>query len=534
MKRQIVVALSLLISGPLYAFVPVVAPSFTPSLQGGCFNPYGDEAIKARGKSFFSVRSPFGFNSPEFLAGFNFDRLDAAGKECRNGALQIVGLGGRSTDCCDLAKYFTPNGKQTLHIVEDDAVFGTDIIATQLGIYTVNEIYNGTPATLTGPGFESYVSFCPRYTFGGVGLSYKQEFAQTCDGRAFWFLISAPVLHVKTNMHLTERVVSDGGGVDAAIPGAVANATEAFSQDAWKFGKIFACNNGKTALGDLNVVVGYKALAREEYEMDTYVGLVAPTGNKVRGREMFEPIIGSNHHWGLIIGSTVNALLWESDCGRFDFAINTNGQYMFEACEVRSFDLKNKPWSRYMQVYANRAQAEQAAALPANDPVSVGLHTPGINIFTKSLRINPGYSLTSNSAFIYTKGCRQYELGYNFYARQAEHAELACPWKQTAALKSLVGNGRTDSVQLISNAYDFQNEVFVANYEQNVIRIEDLDLSVTEHPAVISSTIYANATHRFEHCNYPSFLGLGGSYEFSGDNTTMNRWMIWAKGGISF
>ncbi len=496
-----------------------------------CFNPEGNLEVKALSKSFFSVRPPFQLNSPEFLAGWWYDRLDAKGKECRNGTLQLVGLGGKSTDAYNLARYFTFNNSSVLHIVEQSGIPATDILSEQVDIYSVD----GT--------FESFLALKPRYSFGGLGISYRQEFAQRSDGRAFWFLASAPIINIKTGMHLEETIINDGGGVNPAVPGAVPNAVEAFSQTAFDFGKILCENKTKTGLGDLTLLLGYKTIAHEDYSMNGYIGMIAPTGSRVKSKEMFEAVVGNNHHFGALLGSSASVSLWECENGScLDFEFSAHGQFLFKRHEVRSFDLKNKPWSRYMQMYANVAAAE--AAFAADDLYSNT--TPGINILTQPVQVYPGFSSTSNTAVVFTScdGNKQFELGYNFYARQSEYVELACPWQVGPALKSLLGlGGATDSVQQIGNNYGGNNVVnpdgapavfSVADYNSTQIQVTDLDLLSATHPAIISNTVYANVTYRCDAHEYPRFIALGGSYEFEEDNTTLNRWTIWLKGGISF
>ncbi len=521
----------------LLLVAPIIAPQTVDSMVQ-CINPEGNREVKALGKSFFSVRPSFQLNSPEFLAGWWYDRMDAKGKECRNGSLQLVALGGKSTDSYDLARYFTFNNSSTLHISEADGIVlnnpipDVDILANQIGVYTKNG------------NFESELSFHPRYSFGGLGISYRQEFAQRSDGRAFWFLASAPILHVKTGMHICENVINDGGGVlTADIPAGVVvypNATEAFAQPTFEYGKIVAENKARWGLGDVTLLIGYKTVAHDDYDMNGYIGALVPTGTHVKAREMFESIVGNNHHAGLILGSSSHVTLWSCENGaRLDFEFNSNGQYLFKSKEVRSIDLKNKPWSRYMQMYASAADA--IPAYTADNPL-LNI-TPGINILTKEVNVYPGFSTTSNTAVTYTTSCgsKQLELGYNFYARQAEYVELACPWKVGPALKGLHPGGSTDSVQQIGDNFNALNAVnatggafSTAEYNSTEIKVTDLDMLSASHPAIISNTLYANASYRCNEHEYPRFVSAGGSYEFTEDNTTLNRWTIWLKGGISF
>jgi len=72
-------------------------------------------------------------------------------------------------------------------------------------------------------------------------------------------------------------------------------------------------------------------------------------------------------------------------------------------------------------------------------------------------------------------------------------------------------------------------------YDRGIISQNDLDLSSAAHPCVISHTVYGAAGYYWDNLCFPIMIGLGGSYEFSGRmNTSLDRWLIWGKFGISF
>lgn len=187
-----------------------------------------------------------------------------------------------------------------------------------------------------------------------------------------------------------------------------------------------------------------------------------------------------------------------------------------------------------MQFYANADQA-LLAANPPDFTTGLILHTPGINILTQDLRVKPGFLRDFNIAVAYDRCAWQGEVGYNFYARQAECVELNCPFIETAALKDLRGFGQTSKLIQINSIFpDTAVPSAVDEYENNIVRTEDLCLDSAAHPAVVSHTIYGSLGRRWDERNYPVFAGIGGQYEVGPDNTTMNRWMIWGKAGISF
>ena len=63
-------------------------------------------------------------------------------------------------------------------------------------------------------------------------------------------------------------------------------------------------------------------------------------------------------------------------------------RYLFNRSEMRSFDLYDRQWSRYMPVFATQAAA-------AADTV-----TPGINTFTQKMKVQPGLQFDVNWGFV--------------------------------------------------------------------------------------------------------------------------------------
>jgi len=360
-----------------------------------------------------------------------------------------------------------------------------------------------------------------------------------------------------------KETITDGEDatfIDTDLPH---NMTEALRQSSWCYGKIIddccttncnptCCDNSKncmekTAVADIEAKIGYEWFNTESCFFESYVGALIPTGNCPKATYMFEPVVGHNKHAGVFIGSTSIVEVWHSDCtdSEIDFVTDGYGLYLFGKCERRPFDLKYRPWSRYMQVYANKAQAEEAEALAqaGNINEALMLHTPGINVFTKDLYVEPRFVAISNFAIFANYKAWQTEVGYNFYARAAECVELNSCWDKEVALKAIFPadinhGGYTNPVQTIGTSFattfPSNQPMTVVNYDQNIITASDLDLESAAHPAVFTHTVYGALSYRWDDYKYPWFLGIGGSYEYSDENTGLTRWMGWAKAGVSF
>jgi len=493
-------------------------------------------------KSFFSVRPLYQTASPERVALFH-DRLHAR-EDGKNGVLQVEVFGSKTTNSSKLAAYFGPFCKARYTVTSSikDALRATgsnpvlpenrDIVAEFFNIYL--DSGNLTVNDYIIPGvYEGSFCFEPEQTVIGCGLTWRQALLQMCDCNWLWLELSTPLTHVKNCMGLHEIVNSTGEPLTLDNP---TNMTQAFRQSSWMFGRIDpCCKNSETGFADLEVKIGYEWLRSDCCFLEGYLGVLIPTGNRVTSRLLFEPIVGHRHHTGVMTGLSGIFDWWgscENDCYA-RFAVDWNSLYLFEANETRSFDLVNRPWSRYMPVYINKEQAEQAFDLKDESLDSIFLHTPGINVFTKPMCVKPRFTHTFNGALLFNCKCAQAEIGYNMYARSAECVRLACCWEEGPALKAIDGVGRTSEVARIN-----QPLAGVTNsdrdYDDSIIKECDLDLQSAAHPGVLTHTIYGSVGYNFETCCYPAFAGVGFSYEFADDNAGLERWVAWVKGGLSF
>lgn len=500
----------------------------SPALIGGCSSC--DYQFSSHSYVFFQPQ--FHSASPELVSGFRHERVIAA-EDGKHGAFQIALFGGKTTNSDDLATYLMPFSALTLTVGEQAAVSADDLTpnlyAPNFGIKTVS----GT--------FLSKISMDPVQSTVGVGLNYRQSFWHNPEkGRGFWFEIIAPITHVKNTLNFYERVLDEGGGTAAPAGGMtfVGNMEEAFHQESWTAGKIDGSQT-KTKLADMEVKLGYEWLDNAPCHLETYIGVLLPFGNTPNAEYLFEPVAGFGKHFGILFGSALGIEIWSSDDNERSLRVEqaTHSQYLFSRTQTRSFDLKYKPWSRYLPVYENQQEAQQAATIG-----SVYLSTPGINMFTRELDVKPGYSLNTNTALVYYHKQYHMEVGYNFFARQAECLELACEWNKEVALQHVIGAGNTTTVRDITGNFyltDIGNThntaIPLANYLQATIVEQDLDLNSAAVPSQLVNTVYGTLGKRWDNCRCPKFVDFGASYMFAhNNNATPCRWTIWGKAGISF
>ncbi len=471
------------------------------------------------GKSYLATRPHFQSASPEMVSAFRYDFIHS-GKDGIGGALQIVPLGSRSTRSSDLARYFMPFCNETVNVHEEDQDYPrNNLLAAHFNIFTKNS------------DFQSAVTIAPRQTVGGFGIQLRQDFAwNKKNNSGFWFSVSAPLIHVRNELNFCEKIINDGGGVDTdQDANAVANMTQAFMQSDWKYGKISCDALTETKIADIEIKLGMEWLQYDPCHLEGYISFLIPTGTRPTAEFIFEPVVGHGRHFGIGFGSTAGIQIYASadNNKRVNFEWAHHSHYLFKKTQKRSFDLKGKVWSRYIETYANQ---EQAALANANNDVN--LATPGINIFTQDVEVTPGFAHNMNTALVLQADGFRGEVGYNLYCRQAECIQLTCPWEEGPALKHALGEGQTNDARDMTGNTKIEQDTptTFANYDQSLIKEEDLDLSAAATPCLISNTVYGFLGYTWDQRVYPSLLGAGTSYEFStSDNAVLNRWTVWGK-----
>ena len=414
----------------------------------------------------------------------------------------------------------------------------------------------------TAVAFNSTIAPTLKITQGGAAISYRYQFSD--DPTGFFLKGSTAVQCVRSQWNWNENVVTAAlatdstawvtGGFPAGDTTQPANLTQAFAQKAWNYGQV----NGAqkiTRLADIELLAGYEFINEPTHHTNAYIGLVIPTGNKAKGVYLAEPMVGNGGHFGLMYGGTLEIQMSHDE----DFAVTTridgNFRYLFQNTQMRALDLKDKPWSRYMMVWADYAAFATASTTPASEYS----FTPGINQFTQSVKVTPGSQLRINSAIMLESAHFKGELGCGMMSRQSEKVKLANAWAAgTVALAASnadgINNNCTASVnpgrtifnnnvldQIAPAAASFATGNTVGNviitqaeYVANCVAQTDLNLDSAASPASLSYIPYLALGYAWGEDATPGFVNVGGSYEFTLQNTITNQWQVWAKLGFSF
>ena len=483
------------------------------------------------------------------------DQAHENGRALKRRTVQIALFGGKSGKKQDLRDYFLYNGNNGLRMAETPTLQGgaannavgnsQELIGSDFNIQTTN----GAQA--------STININPYQTVSGAAISLRVPVLDRC-----WASLDVPVVHVKNNLDFTETftpgpisgLLAGGVGFISPLTGAattpVATMTQAFNQLGMLYGKISGAQT-KTAIADMTLKFGYDFVDHTDFYLSGYAGMVFPTGNRPQAEYMFEAIVGNNHHFGLNGGMYGQVSFENFGHNNLWLGWSMEGEYLFQNTQKRSFDLKGRPWSRYMQVFQNEGmrQAEITSGGAIGNPIVAPFRTWGINSFTQDVKVHAGYNGSFNFNVNYVGDAWHTGLGLNTYLRQAENISLKTAWNnqsvQVAALPiynkaayaagaAATIAGATDTLRSIGIAGQ-PDEMFIGNGAVPVyVQESDIDLGSAAHPAAYSQTVYATAGYYRTSDHYPQNFELGSSYEFGSCNTALNRWTIWTKLQITF
>ncbi len=488
----------------------------------------GDDVF---GQTFFTIRPEYQTPFPEKTSLVRDRTL--ARCEGIEGSLEVVLFGGLSAKSSDLMKYFAPFPKTQL-IVDSLPPEGgqtdidRDINPVHFGIhYTANGQFDGAPAR-----YRTTMQIRPKRSVFGLGITYKQYIGKCDNPCKKWFMeLSGPILYVRNKVHLTEfdtivsgfPVEGSAATLAQAFTGAIPIFTTPTNEDTpMLYGKINdASNNGMRNVGfDVEIKFGADTVMTDCFSFNGYFGLHVPGSRRPNGEYLFEAIAGFNQHFGFLLGGATSVTMWQ-ECDRsLTWEIESTSHYFVHNVQTRSFDLKYRAWSRYMLVRDQN-----------------GVIVPGINVFTRSMKVSPRFSFDVNTGIVYNiDGKFQGEVGYNLYALQGERVRLIDRFPTGLATVGFNNATLYPDPNFITRKSD------IGDNNQNIpapgqpgalpnetIEEDNLNLLSAAHPGALSNLVYFSMGYQWDTLKFPLAAALGASYEISGKNTALTRWLIWGK-----
>ncbi len=307
--------------------------------------------------------------------------------------------------------------------------------------------------------FESTVCVTPRIQNFLVDLNYYIGLDWLWSG--MYMMVQAPLTWTKWSLNARESIINEGvNSFDAGYftPGELSRGAllDSFLEFAaggnpgvinqiiipgdpaqefnvelrpLQFAKIRKSET-KTTISELRYYLGWNFLLCEDYHLGVNVQASAPTGNRPDAEYLFEAQNGNGKHgeFGFGINGHYTFCRSEDEEVAWTFEANLDVSHLFKTRQRRTFDLKDKPLSRYM--LAERMGSEILFGLEGDGVTPsaqfTNVLTPVANITTFNLDVSVGAQVDFLAFFYRDCGNSRWDFGYNLWTRSCEKFERHC------------------------------------------------------------------------------------------------------------
>lgn len=450
------------------------------------------------------------------------------------GAVQATAFYQESTNKTDLGKYFGIYNWLTAQQRIQDFIQVKDD-ATNSPLLPKNIIHD--PNNTVTEMLHVKGTFRPKQTSYGVRLDFNQKLDKLARG--LYFKVTAPIVKVKNDMGITYS----GGTLTQTVPGLdvkksladfLAGGVATTTQDALTHAKI-AGSDSTTGVADVDVALGYNFLYEDTKHVGAKVCLTIPTGGSPDGVKLFEARVGNNGHWALGLGVDGKFELWKDDNKSLDLGFAFNYKYLFNATEKRTLDFK------FSDSISDTALAGKHVMYGhyrlAGKRASSKLF-PLANVLTQDVGVEPGSQVEGLVDFAFNCGNFTFDLGYNFYAREAENVSVKSWSNGTYAMVRTTAPIPYDTSG-VENFFDPTDPVYAYDGTSDTVQVpihrDHLMPETAASPVYVTHKIFTGFGYAWNKWNYPVMAGVGGSWEFvQGSNAALDGWALWAKLGLRF
>lgn len=424
-------------------------------------------------------------------------------------AFQLFGFYQTSHSTTDAIKYFLMNRKTHLQVRGDDApdYFNRDIRAEWLGIN--NSHFSGS---MTIDPKQKQMGFAAQ-AYHALG-----EFIPIDLLSNWWLTIRLPVVMVENNINIRQEGVQYPG---TSFPKDI---IQAFNQPNWRFAKMNPQGQSKVGVAEINVQLGSTYADYEYFEFAYYSGFSVCLSGSQNASYLFSPFVGNNGHAAIETGVNLQVPLnCDTTCQQICWFMDLEAHWLWPNLQCRTFDLRGKPFSRYLQL--NRLNGEPNQLIPA------------VNVLTREVRVHPYALCEFSTGWRYISEGVEAEIGYTLWGHGNEKLHLKCPFP---AEYGIAGTGFTVDPSTGRHLATSASASTIANQAPNdpefvTINPGDIDLLSAESRTAINHKIHLSfGWKRFDCGPIDAFFSFGGYYEWAQRNSALEVSGGWAKIGASF
>lgn len=433
-------------------------------------------------------------------------------------------------------RYFLPFGDEIV------SVFGDDYIQEKL-TRDIRAEWLGLPANFKG---EFTVNPHQRQTGLIVEIHQNLDRLITHDFlEGCWIDFEFPFIQVQNDINLCQFNVYPPAtncppqANCLGCPYQPEDIIQAMNQPSWHFAKM-GPKETRFGLGEIKFRFGRAYSNENKDQLIYYAGVTIPTAQKNDPAHIFSPFVCNNGHFGFIGGINLQYAL-NRNLDRYALCLFSNLEtaLLLRNHQHRTFDLKGKPWSRYLQ-YVKKD------GIP-------GDFIPGVNLLTFKATVWPYNLIDATVGLRVQGGCIELEAAYDIWGHAKERVHIHPLDTPNQLYRSsqnddfdfrfvcdfgISGTGvysepglpdtpRTASRSTIGlQAAD--DPVFVP------IEPRDLDLDSGVAQAAITQALHVSVGLQRHGRGIEWFVNAGMFTAYPHRNGDLSRWGVWGKIGASF
>jgi len=375
-----------------------------------------------------------------------------------------------------------------------------------------------------GATYTSLIRVYPKRSVAGV--CFRAQYILDALLNGLWVGFVAPLVHA---IHELQPVEQQLPSTVLATTSQFSSALSCFDWINWRAGKWSGQSQSITGFDDVVCQIGFDIYGPRDSIQQIALELVVPVGDRPTAQYLFEPLIGSQGSFAL--GGSVKTItqLFEFDKKmRFSLVSYLCYRYLFQSHQLRLFDLKGQPFSRYL-VYMDTALSPDIANVQTKA-------ANGQNFFVRDALVIPGAMGQSITALQCQIAQHQCTLGYLYWWRTAEQVSFAGSSTRSFAVPSPQGLNTggaqlwlTDA-QVVENFSSLDAAVYATPSPTYDIEF-DVDSGTTPHMS--SNLLYVDYTSSFVRDAGTYSVRLGTGYEFSSGSAVLNSWHVWGGVGLT-
>lgn len=407
------------------------------------------------------------------------------------------------------------------------------IIVAQDNTNNVSSAWVGIVGPLNDT-FKARVTFTPQREAMGAAFKLLVDFGGMFPDidtalKDIWTSYYMPITHLRHNLNFQEEII---GGL-GLTPG-FADATQAFNNPAVVFTKLPPNILTATAIDDMQWRVGWDFCKWDRFTSSLYWVLFIPAGKKPEAKYLFEPVIGNGGHIAPGLGLMGSYAFWRNPEAQMSLIWELRWNYLMNASERRTFDLRNGDWTRYLLV---------TSLSDTLNPI------PGVNWTTRDALVTPRNMVNFVLAFNYIRDSLVMELGYELWWRQLELVTLDATSRPFAYAVRIFGfvdvntpfviydiSGCCPKTSLdnarICIAIPGAGNDYISNAQPIPLTNADINLRSATKPSTMFMKLYGGIAYRGK--KYPGVIGISATTEIVGPATALKQWGIWGRVGYSF